>query len=92
VHGTRRGDLLPIYHRWHNDVASTRTYALSLPSTREQEEALFAELTAASDQVFFTIYERAAWRPIGTTYLTGIDLHHRSAEFGILIGKTACRG
>ena len=90
--GPLRRDLLPMYHRWHNDVATLRTYILPLPTTLEQEEALYTELTGASDKVFFTIYERLSWRAVGTTYLTDIDHRHRCAEFGVLIGESACRG
>jgi RimJ/RimL family protein N-acetyltransferase len=90
--GPLRRDLLPTYHRWHNDVAILRTYALPLPTTMEQEEALYAELTGASDKVLFTVYERPSWRAVGTTYLTDIDHVHRRAEFGVLIGEATCRG
>lgn len=90
--GSLRRDLIPTYHRWHNDVATLRTYSLPLPTTLEQEEALYAELTGASDKAFFTIYERLSWRAVGTTYLTDIDHVHRRAEFGVLIGAETCRG
>jgi RimJ/RimL family protein N-acetyltransferase len=90
--GPLQRDLLLTYHRWHNDVATLRTYALPLPTTMEQEEALYAELTGASDKVLFTVYQRPSWRPVGTTYLTDIDHVHRRAEFGVLIGEATCRG
>ncbi len=90
--GPLRRDLIPTYHRWHNDVATTRTYALPQPTTPEQEEASYAELTAAKDLALFTVYDRASWRAVGTTYLTDIDHRHRRAEFGVLIGEAAHRG
>jgi RimJ/RimL family protein N-acetyltransferase len=90
--GPLRRDLIPTYQRWHNDVATLRTYVLPLPATMEQEEALYAELSAASDMAFFTVYERASWQAVGTTYLTDIDHRHRSAEFGVLIGEAIWRG
>ena len=90
--GSLRRELIPTYQRWHNDVATLRTYVLPLPATREQLEALYAELTATSDKVFFTIYERHTWRPVGMTYLTDIDYRHRRAEFGVLIGEAIYRG
>jgi len=89
--GPLRRDLIPTYQRWHNDVATMRTYVLPLPTTLEQEEALSAELTAASDKALFTIYERP-WQAVGTSYLTDIDHRHRSAEFGVLIGEAIWRG
>jgi diamine N-acetyltransferase len=90
--GPLRRDLVPTYHRWHNDVATNRTYALRQPTTLEQEETSYIELTQDGSMVFFTIYERASWRAVGTTYLTDIDHRQRRAEFGILIGEAACRG
>jgi len=90
--GPLRRDLIPTYQRWHNNVATTRTFALPLPTTFEQEEALYAELTAARDKTFFTVYERALWQAVGTTYLTDIDHLHRRAEFGVLIGEAIWRG
>jgi RimJ/RimL family protein N-acetyltransferase len=90
--GPLRRDLIPTYQRWHNNVATLRTYVLPLPTALEQEEALYAELTTASDKVLFTVYERASWQPVGTTYLTDIDHRHHSAEFGVLIGEVSWRG
>ena len=90
--GPLRHDLIPTYHRWFNDIATTRTFELPLPTTLEQEEALYADLTAASDKASFTIYERLSWRAVGMTYLTHIDYRHRRAEFGIVIGEVVCRG
>jgi RimJ/RimL family protein N-acetyltransferase len=90
--GPLRRDLVPTYHRWHNDVGTARTYALPQPTTLEQDEAWFAEVSAQRDTTVFTIYERASWRPVGTAYLTDIDHRQRRAEFGILIGEVASRG
>jgi diamine N-acetyltransferase len=90
--GPLRRDLIRTYHRWHNDVATLRTYVLPLPITLEQQEAMYAELTAASDKVFFTVYERHTWRAVGMTYLTDVDRRHRRAEFGVLMGEASYRG
>jgi diamine N-acetyltransferase len=90
--GPLRHDLIPTYHRWFNDIATTRVFELPLPTTLEQEEALYAELTAAKDKAFFTIFERLSWRAVGMTYLTDIDYRHRRAEFGIVIGAVIYRG
>ena len=90
--GPFRRDLIPTYHRWHNDVATTRTFALPQPTTLEQGEESYAELTAAKSMAFVTVYDRASWCAVGTTYLTDIDHRHRSAEFGVLIGETVRRG
>ena len=90
--GPHRRDLVPTYHRWHNDVATTRTYVLRQPTTIEQEEALYAELTADTRNALFTVYERAPWRAVGTAYLTEIDHRQRRAVFGVLIGEPDARG
>lgn len=90
--GPLRRDLAPTYQRWHNDVATARTYALPLPTTLEQEELLVAEMTADQRSVFFTIHERASREPVGMAYLTDIDHRNRRAEFGILIGEPGQRG
>ncbi len=58
--GPLRRDLIPTYHRWHNDIATTRTFALFQPTTLEQEEASYAQLTTAPQMAFFTVYERAS--------------------------------
>ena len=90
--GPLRRDLVPTYHRWHNAIATTRTFALSQPTTVEQEEASFRELTTDRHMKFFTIYERVSWRVVGTAYLAHIDYLNSSAEFGILIGEEDSRG
>ncbi len=56
----------------------------------EQEAAWYESQRA--DEVRFTVYERAGWRPLGTTALHGIDGRNRTAVFGILIGEAAARG
>ena len=90
--GPLRRDLIPTYQRWHNDVATTRTFALTQPTTLEEEEASYAALSTDEHMAFFTVYERTTWRAIGTAYLTDIDHRNRTAEFGILIGDAEHRG
>ncbi len=41
---------------------------------------------------WFTIYERADLRPIGTTDLFNIDYRFRVCQFGMLIGEADARG
>src|SRR5713226_7569928 len=90
--GPVRRDLLPLYQRWINDFEVTRTLGARLrPMTSEAEEAWY-EQSSKGDDVHFTIYERAAMRPIGNTGLHDIDHFHRTAEFGILIGEKDCWG
>ncbi len=91
--GPHRRDLLPTYQRWINDFSALRTLSPSSPqpTTLEQQAAWYdAHLTA--DEVRFTVYEQATWRPVGTTELFEIDHRNRSANWGVLIGEPDCRG
>src|SRR5690349_15144387 len=90
--GPLRRDLISAYHRWNNNLATARTYAMQVPSTLDQDEAAYTAMTSDPSAIFFTIYERATEDPIGITYLTAIDYRHRRAEFGIMIGETDRRG
>lgn len=90
--GPFRRDLIPLYQRWINDFATMRTYETPRPVTAEQATAWYEEQTTKEEITRFTVYEMATWRPIGKTALYDIDFHHRSAEFGIIIGEPDCRG
>lgn len=90
--GPLRRDLIPRYCRWNNDFATTRTLARSQPQTVDAMMAAYDAARAADDCVDFTIYERVSGRPIGATYLHDIDMRHRTAEFGIVIGEADARG
>lgn len=85
--GPLRRDLLPLYQRWINDLSAVRNFGVPpRPQTAEQEAAWYDAAATAADTTSFTVYERATWRPVGTTALRDIDFRHRRAEFGILIG------
>jgi diamine N-acetyltransferase len=90
--GPHRRDLLPTYHRWINDFRALRTLGAVAPgpTTMEQEVRWYESQPAT--EVRFTVYERATWRPIGTSALHGIDLRNRTAGFGIFIGEPEARG
>ena len=90
--GLHRRELLPIYQRWINDFAALRTLGAGPPepTTMEQEAAWYVPPRA--DETLFTIYERASWRPIGTTALHGIDHRKQTAVFGIFAGEASARG
>jgi diamine N-acetyltransferase len=91
--GPLRRDLLPLYHRWISDFGTVRTLGPApRPLTAEAEAQWFDQITGAGDEAPFTIYERATWRPIGTTGLHRIDYRNRRATFGIMIGAIDCRG
>ena len=90
--GPLRRDLVPLYQRWMNDIATGRNLGNLPPQTLEQEIRWYEEAAASATGRTFTVYERATWRPIGNVGLMGIDFQHGRAEFGILIGEQSCRG
>ncbi|MHB8645919.1 MAG: GNAT family N-acetyltransferase [Thermomicrobiales bacterium] len=90
--GPLRRDLIPCYCRWNNDFTTTRTLARSQPLTVDAMTTAYDAALDADDSVDCTIYERATSRPIGSAYLHGIDMRHRTAEFGIVIGEADARG
>jgi RimJ/RimL family protein N-acetyltransferase len=91
--GPLRRDLLPLYERWINDLVSSRNLGRpALPMTHEAEVGWYDSVSKATDTAPFTIYERASWRPIGTTTLHEINHRLGSATFGILIGEADGRG
>jgi RimJ/RimL family protein N-acetyltransferase len=90
--GPLRRDLVPTYQRWDTDFATNRTTAIARPVTLEQEAAGYDRAAMSDQDVFFTIYDLASWRPIGKTYLESIDPRNRTAEFGIVVGEEEYRG
>jgi diamine N-acetyltransferase len=86
-------DLVPLYQRWGNDFGTQRTLgALPRPLTVEAEHSRYERVTAAPDEVVFTIYERATLRPIGIIDLQEIEYRQYTAEYVIFIGDPAMRG
>ncbi|HEY8597385.1 MAG TPA: GNAT family protein [Thermomicrobiales bacterium] len=90
--GPLRRDLIPVYGRWTNDFAVTRTLRSSQPTTIEQVTASYDQLGGDERSVNFTIYLRDGWRPIGNTALVDLDWRARTAEFILFIGEADCRG
>jgi RimJ/RimL family protein N-acetyltransferase len=91
--GPLRRDLLPVYLRWVNDFEVTRTLGLGWrPTTLEAEEAWYESAAKGDSGLHFTIYERETLRPIGNTGLHDINLFHRTAELGLMIGEKECWG
>jgi RimJ/RimL family protein N-acetyltransferase len=84
---------LPIYQHWMNQFGTLRMLGIPPQAmTLEAETAWFEAATRSTSQMYFTIYERSSWRPIGNLDLRAIDYRDRSAEFGITIGEADCRG
>lgn len=90
--GPLRRELIPDYARWQGDLAVQRTYRTPGPVPIDQTAAWYERCTAARDDCWFTIYERATWRPIGYTEIDNIDWRCGTSTFGILIGEADCRG
>jgi len=91
--GPLREDLISLYHQWDNDFATLRTLEIPRPENLNETRAWYDAVKARSDrEVFFTVYERLSFRPIGHATLFNIDYRNRTAEFGLLIGEPAARG
>ena len=55
--------------------------------TAEAEERWYDSAGHSDREVRFTLYDRATMQAIGNSGLHDIDLFHRTAEFGIMIGE-----
>jgi RimJ/RimL family protein N-acetyltransferase len=83
--GPIRREHIPLILRWNNDFSVLRTTGQVRPLTLEALERDFEHSSKATDEVHFTIYDRATLRPIG-----GVNLHNitgRTATFAIAIGE-----
>jgi diamine N-acetyltransferase len=92
--GPVRRDCVPLYLKWINDADVARTLNADFsPVTLEARQDSY-ERWSKSDGTSqnFNTYERATMRPIGMTWLLNIDLLHRTASFGIVIGEKECWG
>ena len=62
------------------------------PPTRDEHMRWLDQVQSVGDRQEFMIVERETNRSIGTVGLSRIDLRHRRAELGILIGQSEARG
>lgn len=86
-------DLVPLYHRWRNDLWIQRTYGGTLsPVALEDQEAWYEREAVNTESIWFTIYELATLRPIGLTDFFMIERDHGLAWWGMVIGEADCRG
>lgn len=83
--------LLPLITRWMNSLETTRFLRMGVYHP-EQEEKWFDNLMSDERTQYFTIYELPDLRPIGGVDLHEIDIRHRTAEVGIMIGEADARG
>jgi diamine N-acetyltransferase len=91
--GPLRRDLLPAYQRWGNDLAAADRFGTApQPTTLEQATAWYDREATATDRLAFTIYDRPAWRAIGTCDLNAVDHRHGTAYLAIRIGEADARG
>ncbi len=90
--GPRRRDHIPLDQRWANDFAIARNLGPFGPVTIERQTAHYERIATSNDYLSFTIYERASWRPIGSTELMHVDYRNGHADFGIFIGEADARG
>jgi diamine N-acetyltransferase len=91
--GPMSSELVPAMHRWINHFDTARLAGfVPKPITLDQETGRVERWANDEHDALFVIYEVGTWRPIGFTGLRGIDLHNRTAEFGITIGEPDCRG
>lgn len=93
--GPMHEGLLPLIAAWYNDFATGAISGDDLrPISPAAIEADWTSLMKGERQgwIGFAIYELATLRPIGHANLRDLGSVHRTAEFGILIGETDCRG
>ena len=83
---------LPLYARWYNDFRVIRTFDTPRPRSLEDLTERFQHAAVSDDARWFTIYERASWRPIGRTDLFEIDRRHGTATWGLVIGERDAHG
>src|SRR5262245_59189408 len=68
--------------QWGNDFAVTVTTGRQpFPITAEMVAARYERILHAEPELWFLIYERATWRPIGLTYFSQMNRIHQTAEF-----------
>jgi RimJ/RimL family protein N-acetyltransferase len=85
---------IPLFVRWFNDYATSRTLGLRSPMSIAMEEQWFERAVADQGKTgyHFVACLRADDRPIGTIGLFDLDLNNGSAGLGISVGETADRG
>lgn len=91
--GPLRRDLVPLYHAWISNPETTR-YLSEAGSviTLDEELAWYDGVIRQQDTRTFTIFTLPDYQPIGTANLHRINLRHRKANLGIMIGEPAMRG
>jgi diamine N-acetyltransferase len=79
--------------QWGNDFAVTVTHGKPpSPVTAEMAAARYERILHAEPELWFLIYERATWRPIGLTHFSQMNRLYQTAEFNLTIGAKDCWG
>ncbi|HEX3811769.1 MAG TPA: GNAT family protein [Mycobacteriales bacterium] len=93
--GTLRVDLVPLYHRWEQQLAVLAGYGQTTPEPLEARQSSYdAAAQAGDDGAYFTIYAKTGdgrWEPIGTTTLH-IDSRKQIADYVIMLGARRGEG
>jgi diamine N-acetyltransferase len=91
--GPLRGDLVPRYQRWVNDLQVSRGLGMRQVMTEEAERSWYEEFSRQDPgRVSFTIYDLDDLAPVGTTSLFEIDYYNGTATFGIMVGERRGQG
>jgi RimJ/RimL family protein N-acetyltransferase len=90
--GPMRRDLIPVYHRWFNDLPTRRDLGPVQTATLEWQERWYDHVATDDGSARFTLYETAHWTPIGWGSLQDVDHRNRSAELALAIGEPGYRG
>ena len=85
---------IPLFVRWFNDYATSRTLSIRAPMSMTAEEQWFERAVAnqGKDGYHFVACLLADDRAIGTVGLFDLDLVNGTAGLGITIGAAADRG
>lgn len=93
--GAMRSDLVPLYHRWEQQLAVLAGYGHATPDTLEGRQSSYeAASQASAESGSFTVYARdseGVWEPIGTTTLH-IDWRRQVADYVIMLGTRRGEG
>lgn len=92
--GPMSKDLLPLFTHWINDFSSQLRVGFPLPGpvTAEYEDGWYNAVSTGPDRTTFVIRERETMAAIGSTALHNVEMRHRTATFGIMIGEPNARG
>ncbi len=83
-------ELIPLSLKWANDWQVSAPRGMPLRPYSLDTATTWNERNRADTSYWFVMYERSSLRPIGEAGFTNVDLFHRSAEYGIVIGETDC--